>query len=216
MHYSAVLFDLDGTLLDTLKDLADSVNTSLGYLGFPPHEMEAFKYFIGDGREQMALRSLPEQHRDQETLARLVEYINAEYVKHWADNTRPYEGVPELLDSLTKNRTRMAILSNKPHNFTEEMVSRLLSKWHFEVVAGALPSVPIKPDPTAALQIANKMDIPAADFLYLGDSDIDMKTAIASKMYPVGACWGFRKPEELKAAGAKSLIRDPLELLKLL
>jgi len=215
MKYNAVLFDLDGTLLDTLKDLANSVNNSLRYLGFPTHEVEAFKYFIGDGREQMALRALPEGHRDSVVLAKLVDRINAEYVKHWTDNTRPYPGIPELLDALTKNRTRISILSNKPHNFTEEMVNHLLSKWHFEVVLGALPSVPIKPDPTAALQISGQMGLDPSDFLYMGDSDIDMKTAVAAGMYPVGACWGFRKSEELRAAGAMSLIKSPLELLQI-
>jgi phosphoglycolate phosphatase len=216
MKYQAVLFDLDGTLLNTLQDLADSVNTSLGYLGFPTHKTEAFKYFIGDGREEMAKRALPAAHRDPATLGKLVEYINREYVRHWADNTRPYAGVAEMLDAITRNGTRMAILSNKPYDFTESMVSRLLSPWHFEVVAGAMPGVPIKPDPTAALMIARKLDIPPAGFLYLGDSDIDMRTAIAAGMYPVGAVWGFRTEDELKAAGAKSLIKYPTEILSLL
>jgi phosphoglycolate phosphatase len=215
MKYQAVLFDLDGTLLDTLQDLAYSVNTSLGYLGFPSHTTEAFKYFIGDGREEMGRRSLPAANRDPATLSKLVENINREYTRHWVDNTRPYAGVADLLDALTHNGTRMAVLSNKPHDFTESMISRLLSSWHFEVVAGAMTGVPIKPDPTAALMIAQKMNIPAAGFLYLGDSDIDMRTAVAAGMYPVGAVWGFRTEDELKVAGAKTLIRHPIELLHL-
>jgi phosphoglycolate phosphatase len=148
-------------------------------------------------------------------LSKLVENINREYVRHWADNTRPYAGVADLLNALTHSGTRMAILSNKPHDFTDSMVSRLLSSWHFEVVAGAMTGVPIKPDPTAALMIAQKMNIPAAGFLYLGDSDIDMRTAVAAGMYPVGAVWGFRTADELKVAGAKTLINHPIELLHL-
>ncbi len=216
MKYKAILFDLDGTLLDTLRDLTDCVNRSLGYLGFPPHSMDDFKYFIGDGRDTMVKRALPPQHRDEATLSRAVKYVDAEYEKHWADNTRPYNGIPELLDTLASNGSKIAILSNKPHDFTETMVSKLLSRWHFEVVAGALPSVPIKPDPTAALRIANELDIKPIDFLYLGDSDIDMKTAVRANMFPVGALWGFRTAEELRAGGAKALIKHPKELLTLL
>jgi len=215
MKYQAVLFDLDGTLLDTLQDLANAVNTSLACLGFPVHKTEAYKYFIGDGREEMARRALPPGKRDPVTLGKLVEHINREYGLHWADNTRPYAGVADMLDAMTRRGTRMAILSNKPHDFTEAMVSRLLSPWHFEVVVGAMPGVPIKPDPTAALMIARKLDIPPAGFLYLGDSDIDMRTATAAGMYPVGAVWGFRTADELTAAGAKSLIKYPTDILAL-
>lgn len=210
------MFDLDGTLLNTLQDLTDSVNRSLGYLGFPPYTPEVFRYFVGDGRETMAMRSLPECNRDEATINKLVALINKEYSQHWADTTRLYPGVADLLDNLTIKSIKMAILSNKPHIFTEEMVSRLLSRWHFEIVAGAMPPMPVKPDPKAALQIAKRLDIIPSDFLYLGDSEVDMRTANAGGMYAVGAAWGFRTEDELKASGAKALIRHPLELLKLI
>ena len=216
MKYKAIIFDLDGTLLDTLRDLTDSVNKSLRHFGFPPHSREVFKYFIGDGRDTMVRRALPPEHRDDTTLNRVVKYVDKEYDKHWADNTRPYDGIPELLDALILNNYKIAVLSNKPHSFTETMVAKLLSRWHFEAIAGALPSVPIKPDPTSALKIAQELNIKPVDFLYLGDSDIDMKTATRAKMFPVGALWGFRTAEELKAGGAKALIKHPKELLTLL
>jgi len=216
MKYSAVLFDLDGTLLDSLKDLADSVNSALGRLGFPQHELEAYKYFVGDGMEALAIRALPERHRKAGTVDKLVTYINEEYSKRWVNNTRPYQGVPNLLDALTSSGIKMAILSNKQHSSTELMVSKLLPQWRFELVVGALPSVPKKPDPTAALQIAQRLNIRPLEFLYLGDSDVDMKAATAADMYPVGALWGFRTADELLSSGARALIQQPTDLLHLL
>ena len=216
MKYSAVLFDLDGTLLDTLKDIADSVNSALGHLDFPQHELEAYKYFAGNGREAMATHALPEHHRKAATVDKLVTYINEEYSKRWANNTRPYQGVPNLLDALTSSGIKMAILSNKQHSFTELMVSRLLPRWRFELVVGALPSVPKKPNPTAALQIAQRLNIRPLEFLYLGDSDVDMKVATAADMYPIGALWGFRTADELLSSGARALIQQPTDLLHFL
>jgi phosphoglycolate phosphatase len=216
MGFEAVIFDLDGTLLDTLEDIANSVNKGLNSLGFPQHSKEAIKYFIGDGREVLALRSLPEKNRDEATVNRLVDLINKEYFHHWADNTLPYPGVNDMLDTLQSRRIKMTILSNKPHEFTELSVNRLLKDWRFEIVAGAKPSMPNKPDPAAALEIAKKLGISPCQFIYLGDSDIDMKTALAAEMFPAGATWGFRTAEELKAAGARALVHHPIDLLKLL
>jgi phosphoglycolate phosphatase len=213
MKYSAVLFDLDGTLLDTLTDLADSVNSALGHLNFPQHDSETYKYFIGNGREALAFRALPENQRSPVMVEKLVHYFNEEYARRWANNTRPYQGVLELLDALTSRGIPMAILSNKPHDFTELMVSKLLSRWQFDSVAGALPSVPKKPDPMAALKITKQLDVRPVEFLYLGDTDVDMETATAAGMYPVAALWGFRTAGELLAAGARSLIQQPTDLL---
>lgn len=216
MSYRAVIFDLDGTLLDTLQDLADTTNTALIRLGFPTHETEAYKMLVGEGREALALRSLPEDHRDRATLEKAVAIINAEYSLHWADNTRPYPGIPQLLDALTARKMMMAVLSNKAHEFTDLMVAQMLSSWRFDMVLGALPSLPRKPDPAGALQVAQRLNVPPSQFLYLGDSGIDMETAARAGMYPVGALWGFRSAEELLGSGAKALIQAPEELLRLL
>jgi phosphoglycolate phosphatase len=216
MKYKAIIFDLDGTLLNTLQDLANAINKGLSNLSLPQHSPEVIKYFVGEGREVMAMRSLPEDHRDAATLNKLVACINEEYIQHWEDNTAPYPGIPELLDALSGRDVKMTILSNKPRKFTELTVNKLLSRWHFEIVMGAMPSIPLKPEPAAALNIASQLDINPTDFFYLGDSDTDMKTAVAAGMFPAGATWGFRTEEELLAGGAKALVRYPTDALGLL
>jgi phosphoglycolate phosphatase len=210
------LFDLDGTLLNTLQDVADAVNQGLAYLSFPQHTLETYKTLIGEGRDVLVRRALPVDHRDDETALKLLNLVNAEYQIHWSDNTRPYPGIPELLDVLTAKRIKIAVLSNKADDLTNLCVTKLLSQWRFTLVAGAKPSVPNKPDPTAALQIAKQLDINPTEFLYLGDSDIDMKTANRAGMYAIGAGWGFRSEQELLGAGAKAVIRNPGELLNYL
>ena len=216
MKYRAILFDLDGTLLNTLQDVADAVNKGLSSLSFPQHTTEAYKTIIGEGRDVLVRRALPVDHRDDETALKLLNMVNAEYQIHWSDNTRPYPGIPELLDALAAKHIKIAVLSNKADDLTNLCVTKLLSQWRFTLVAGAKPSVPNKPDPTAALQIAKQLDISPAEFLYLGDSDIDMKTANRAGMYAIGAGWGFRSEQELLGAGAKAVIRHPGELLKYL
>ncbi|MDP2920085.1 MAG: HAD family hydrolase [Dehalococcoidia bacterium] len=215
-RFKAVLFDLDGTLLDTLLDLANSVNDALRRLGFATHPTPAYRYFVGEGREIMALKSLPPDHRDPATVNKLVALINQEYSRQWAINTRPYPGIPELLDTLAGMDIRTAVLSNKADDISKTMVAGLLGRWRFDVVRGALNGVPKKPDPTAALQIANELHLKPSEFIYLGDSDIDMKTAAAAGIYPVGALWGFRTEEELARGGAKVLVKHPMELMKIL
>lgn len=216
MKYKAVLFDLDGTLLNTLQDIADSVNCGLRKLGFRQLEVDAYKLLVGEGREALALGALPQNHREAETVKELLAYINEEYSTHWADNTRPYQGVPELLDALTRNRIELAVLSNKADDLTKLAVSRLLSRWHFSQVIGAMPSLPKKPDPTGALQIVKHLKMNTSQCLYLGDSGIDMRTASSAGMYAVGALWGFRSADELLASGAKTLVKHPREFLGLL
>jgi phosphoglycolate phosphatase len=216
MKYKAVIFDLDGTLLNTLKDIGNSVNTGLTKIGLPIHEIEAYKSFIGWGREELAIKALPENQRNPEQIQKLLAYINEEYGKHWADNTLPYPGVPEMLDTLTAKNIKMAILSNKPQDFTDWTVTRLLPKWHFEVVSGVRASVPKKPDPTAARQIAVNWSLTPSQIIFLGDSEIDVQTANRAGMLAVGALWGFRSREELLSCGAKTLISRPADLIPLI
>lgn len=216
MKYRAVIFDLDGTLLNTLEDIANSTNKGLARLNFPQHEIYSYKPLISEGREFLALHALPEHHRDSTTVEKLLAYIGEEYSKHWTDNTQPYPDIPELLDSLTVRNIRMSVLSNKADELTRAMVFKILSRWHFDMIIGAMPSLPKKPDPKGALQIATQLGISPSQFLYIGDSEIDMKTARSASMYPVGVLWGFRCADELLAGGARTLIKHPQELLALL
>jgi len=216
VRHAAVLFDLDGTLLDTLEDLADATNAALARLGFPPHPLEAYRYFVGDGLERMIRRALPEGRRDQATVGRAADLMRGIYAEHWADKTRPYPGVPELLDALAERGVRMAVLSNKPHDSTRLCVARLLPRWRFDAVLGQSEAIPPKPDPTGVREIVARLGVPAERFLYLGDTNTDMRTANAAGMFAVGALWGFRTADELREAGARVLIEKPAELLGLL
>lgn len=216
MPYRAVLFDLDGTLLNTLEDLADSTNTALAALAFPPHPVDAYRTFVGDGIRNLALRALPEGQRDDATVERCIDLTRAEYGRRWDARTRPYPGVPEMLDALVRLGVQMAILSNKPDAATREVVAKLLPRWQFDVVRGAREGVPLKPDPDPALEVARDLGAAPADVLYLGDTNTDMQTARAAGMRAVGALWGFRTAEELQAAGARDLVARPEGLLELL
>lgn len=215
IEFEAVLFDLDGTLLDTLTDLADSFNAALRQLGFPTHPTDSYRHFTGQGINGLAQNALPQSHRNEQTVNKVLALARQQYSKHWSLHTRAYPGIPELLTRLEQLNLPKVVLSNKPDDFTQIITKKLLSSWTFSIVQGEKPPIPKKPDPTAALEIADRLKIPPDKFLYIGDTDTDMWTAKAAGMYPVGVLWGFR-PEELLEAGAKSLIKNPMELLKLL
>ena len=216
MNYKAVLFDLDGTLLDTLEDIARSMNAVLVNAGLPVHPVEAYREFVGEGIANLVRRALPEKCADERTVQQHVSAMLDEYGRRWANNTKPYPEIPELLQALTMRKIKMAVLSNKMDNFTREMVKNLLGNWRFEEVLGAQPSIPRKPEPTGALLISRQCGVRPEEVLYLGDSNTDMQTAVNAGMYPVGALWGFQSADQLLAAGAQKLIAKPLELLTLL
>jgi len=216
MPFRAILFDLDGTLLDTLTDIGDSVNRVLTAQGFPIHPMQAYRQFIGDGFSVLIRRALPEDQRSAETIQTCLDAFNADYSTNWHNSTRLYPGIGAMLDALVRRNLKLAVLSNKAHAFTRKCTARYLSSWNFEAVFGGRDTVPPKPDPTAALEIAQLLDLPPSEFLYMGDSGVDMQTAIAAKMFPVGASWGFRSTRELQQSGCRALIDRPLDVLDLL
>jgi len=216
LGFEAVIFDLDGTLLDTIEDLADSMNQVLSRFGFSGYDREAYKYFVGDGIDALVRRALPPGNRNEEMVARCVEAMKEEYSLRWDKKTRPYPGIPELLDALLQRGLSLAILSHNPHDSSQMVVTKLLAKWPFQIVLGARPSVPKKPDPAAALEIAERMHLTPGQFLYLGDTGTDMKTAVNAGMFPVGALWGFRTAQELIADGARALVEQPLDFLQYL
>ncbi len=216
MTLKAIIFDLDGTLLDTIADLASASNHVLRGLGHPEHSVPAYKHFVGDGIEALARRALPPLAQQREEISQCVELLREEYGRRWADTTGPYPGVPELLNALEERMFPKAILTNKPHRVALEVVRHLLPNWRFAVIQGATDSVPRKPDPTSALTIARQLALEPAQILYLGDTNTDMKTAQSAGMYAVGALWGFRDAEELQQSGARALIENPMELLQLI
>jgi len=213
MNFKAVIFDLDGTLLDTIEDLTDSMNAVLSRLGVGQHDVKAYKLMVGDGVEVLCRRALPENLRDEQTVGRSVEAMREEYGKRWRAKTRPYDGIPDLLDGLSARSVRMAVLSNKLDDFTRKCVDQLLSRWRFDAMLGARPDVPKKPDPSGAFELAERLNVSPGEVLYVGDTGTDMRTAVSAGMYAVGALWGFRTAGELLREGARMVLRTPFDLL---
>ena len=215
MKCRAAIFDLDGTLLDSLQDIADSMNRTLRRNGFPDHPVQAYRGFIGNGVRVLARRVLPEDRREDDGLVeRVLREMQEEYASHWADKSRPYPGIARMLDALAARGVRMAILSNKPDRFTRLIADRFFSAWPLDPVIGARDGRPHKPDPEAALEIARAWKLAPEAVLYAGDSDADMLTGRAAGMYPVGVLWGFRPREELVSSGAAITVDEPAELLR--
>ncbi|NLZ52457.1 MAG: HAD family hydrolase [Thermoanaerobacteraceae bacterium] len=216
MKYKAAIFDLDGTLLDTLQDLGDSMNQVLKSQGLPIHEIEKYKYFVGNGMYNLVMRTLPPDRREESFVRYCHTLLKKEYGKRWADTTKPYEGIPELLDKFTTLRYKLAVLSNKPHEFTQLVVKKLLPDWKFDVIFGERQGVPRKPAPAGALEIADLFGIPTDEFLYFGDTGTDMITAKAAGMFAVGVLWGFRPADELLENGADLLVEKPCNIFRLI
>lgn len=213
MPIRAVLFDLDGTLLDSLADIAESMNIVLQERGLAGHPSDSYRAFVGDGVTKLVERALPPERRGRGEIAACVDRMREVYGKRCSDRTRPYDGIAELLDALVERGLLLAVLSNKPHDLTVRLVSGLLSRWSFAFVFGERPGVPRKPDPTSAREVAALLGVEPRDCLYVGDTPTDMATANAAGMPSVGACWGFRDAEELRNAGAGALASNPTDVL---
>jgi phosphoglycolate phosphatase len=212
----AVLFDLDGTLLDTLADIGESMNAALLELGLPTHPLNSYKRFVGDGVTVLVRRALPPEHRDDPMIASCAALMKRIYTARAVVKTRAYPGVFELVRALRTRGLALAVLSNKPHDLTGIVIDHYFGSDSFDAVLGASPDLPRKPDPTAALAIADRLGVPPGGFLYVGDTDTDMRTAVAAGMYPVGAAWGFRPVAELTASGACFIAREPGDVLRIL
>jgi phosphoglycolate phosphatase len=213
-EFRAVLFDLDGTLADTLADLANATNHALAARGCPTHPLAAYRYFVGDGAHNLCLRVLP---ADRQHLADdVLRLMRTHYEAHCFDETRLYPGIPELVAALHGRGLKLVVLSNKPDAFTKRMIEHYFRPSPFDIVRGQTANVPLKPDPTAARQIAAELGIPPAQWLYLGDTNTDMRTAHNAGMCAVGVLWGFRERAELVESGAEHLVATPEDVLQLL
>lgn len=214
MKYKAVVFDMDGTLLDTLEDLADAMNRVLEARGLPVHPVDAYRFFVGSGARNLVLRTLPADRQD--LVAECLQGFLKEYEANWKVKTHLYDGVADLLDALTARNIPMAVLTNKPQEFAELCMKAFLPAWDFALTLGQMPGVPVKPDPAGPRQVIRHLGVAPEEILYLGDTDVDMRTAVGAGMYPVGVTWGFRTEDELRASGAAVIIDHPMELLDLL
>ncbi len=213
MQYKAVIFDLDGTLLNTIDDISDAVNLALKNNNHAEHSIEDFKNYVGEGIVTLAKNVLPAD-TPQDYVVKFAGIMQEEYKKCWNNKTKIYKGIDELLDELVNRRIPIAIFSNKPHEFTLLNVVQYLSKWRFKVVLGATKSKPQKPNPQVSFEIAKTLGICPDEIIHLGDTGVDMQTAIAANMFPLGVSWGFRSREELIQDGARSVIDHPMELMK--
>lgn len=211
----AVLFDLDGTLADSLIDLADGVNRAIALKGFPTHEVEAFKYFVGDGIPKMIERALPPEHRTEDDINEIKEIFLPYYAVHYADNTYAYEGMPELVNILKAQGFIIAVVTNKEQHMANEVVKSLYGDL-FDLIFGKRDGIPAKPDPTAALMAMEELGVKPEECVFIGDSGMDVATAVNSGAVPVGELWGFRKKDELLENGAKYIISKPQELLAII
>ena len=213
MNVRAVLFDLDGTLLDTLEDIADSMNRALLENNLPEHPLDAYRYFVGDGVKALAQRATG--FREKAVPAVLKAY-RAYYAAGCQNKTRPYDGVMDMLAALERRGLPLCVFSNKPHKDTLNVTAYYFAQFRFAAVRGQKENVPVKPNPAGALETAGELNIPPEDFLYVGDTGVDIDCASAAGMVPVGALWGFRPREELVKHHARHLIKRPEELLDLL
>lgn len=214
MDRSAVMFDLDGTLADTLGDIAAAANHALSEMGFSTYEVPSYRYLAGQGVHRLFADAIGEE--DERTITALVARFKAYYALHRYDTTGPYDGIPELLDALAQRGMTLAVLSNKPHEAACDMIEQLFKRWNFAAVCGQQEGQPLKPDPMVACRIADSLGVPAAGWYYVGDTRVDMETGCAAGFFTVGVTWGFRDAEELRASGADAIVNTPGELLQLI
>ncbi len=211
-----VIFDLDGTLLDTLGDLAAAGERVCADFGWPPHAPGAYRHFVGNGIPKLVERLAPEEQRTPAVQARALAAFEAEYAAHMTDKTAPYPGIPALLAALRAAGVRMAVLSNKDDALAKRIVEHYFGAGAFAAVRGALPGVPAKPDPAAARALLAALDADPARTWLVGDSDVDVRTAHNAGLRCCGVLWGFRGEAELTAAGADALAATARQLQHIL
>ena len=211
----AYLFDLDGTLIDSLADIAASVNRMLEARGHPRREEELFRQMVGDGMEKLVERALPEAVREEKLILTCVEEYRAHYDTLWNAQTQPYEGINAMLAELKARGVKLGVISNKAHRFTVPMTEHFFGREIFDHILGQRAEVPRKPDAAGAHEMAAVLGVDVTACAYVGDSGIDMAFAQNAGMLGIGVSWGFRSVDELRENGAQRIVDDPRELLTL-
>lgn len=209
-HMKAVLFDLDGTLTDTIDDIADAMNLALRTHGLPEHPRDAYKYMVGNGARKLAERAVGDR---QDCLEAVLDAYQKQYETHNAVKTHAYPGITELLKALNERGLKICVLSNKPDADTQNVVRHYFPTIRFDAVQGQKESIPVKPDPAGAMMLARELRTDPSDFAYLGDTYVDMTCARNAGMHPFGVLWGFRTAQELTESGAEVLLENPRDLL---
>ena len=209
-----IIFDLDGTLIDSLEDIAVCMNKVLEEMNIPTHKVEDYKYFVGGGISVLVENALAEH--DDSIKEEVTNRFKVIYDQKIHSKTLPYDGIYELLDELEKLDYNLGILSNKPHEFTIQYAQNLFSKYNFKEIHGQKSDIPKKPDPIAAINIAKSFDVPCEEVYFVGDTLVDMQTAKNAGMIAVGVKWGFREVNELLQNGADFIVKTPIDILNLL
>ncbi|MDW7658351.1 MAG: HAD family hydrolase, partial [Bacillota bacterium] len=217
MSQRAVIFDLDGTLVDTLQDLADAANRALQEHGLTPLPVQDYRYLVGAGAKNLMTRCAAASGAPkpfyEEQIGRMTEAFKAAYQENWHVSTRPYPGISSLLERLADTDLKLAVLSNKPDAFTQQVADWYFPDKPFLEVMGQIEGIPIKPDPAGALLLCRKLGCKPEDAVLVGDTGTDMETAVRAGMIPAGVLWGFREAGELKAGGAQHLFASPDDLV---
>lgn len=215
MTIRAALFDLDGTLIDSLEDIGGAMNAALAEVGQRAHALDDYRRFVGDGVHVLAQRALP-AGADEALREATVAAFRRRYAARLLERTRPYPGIEPLLDALVARGVALGVVTNKPEPAARTIVERLFARWPWGAVVGDRPGLAKKPDPAGALEAARALGAPPGATLFVGDTDVDVRTARAAGMVAVGVLWGFRPRAELEAAGAAHVIGAPDALLDLL
>ncbi|MFN7731091.1 MAG: HAD family hydrolase [Pirellula sp.] len=215
-RYRAAIFDLDGTLLDSLHDIANAANAALAAIGCPTHPIDDYRTLVGDGVRMLFQRASTECRENPEVLERCIQVYADAYAATWNRESQPYPGIVDMLTRLKRAGLRLAVLSNKPDAFTQQCVAHFFPEAQFEFVLGHSERFPRKPDPSSATYLVHCLGVEARSVAYVGDTNTDMQTAVGAKLSPIGVLWGFRSREELVESGARDLVATAEELAELL
>lgn len=215
MKFKGIIFDLDGTLVNSLEDISDAMNTVLTGLNYPTHTYETYQYFIGSGLRNLVSKALPATNNSDEQIEICFDCMINEYREVCTLKTKPYEDIIELLDQLVSRNIKLAVFSNKADELTKKIAAEVFPDY-FEAAIGLSTEELKKPNPFEALEISKKWNFKPEEIIFIGDSDIDMQTAQNANMFPVGVSWGYRTKDELIASGAKLVINNPSELIEIL
>jgi phosphoglycolate phosphatase len=210
MKYKAIIFDLDGTLINSLEDIADAMNKVLTENNYPTHSYESYNYFIGNGLRKLVSRALPENHQNE--IDHCYEDMMRIYGENCMQKTKPYNGILNLLDELRSLNILLSVLSNKSDELTKKITQAIFPEY-FEPVLGLTSEEFKKPNPATAIQISEQLNCKPSEIIFVGDSDIDMQTATNAGMYPIGVTWGYGTKGELLSDGAKFLLNKPSDLM---